>query len=130
VLGAFTWGPLAAGDAAPGDVAEVLRQLWGGPETLMVVSSDLSHYHDYETARRLDAVTAEAIERHDWSRLSQNAACGFLPIAGLLIEAERRGLTVRRLSLRNSGDAAGDRERVVGYGAWIFEEKGSAKRSV
>jgi AmmeMemoRadiSam system protein B len=98
----------------------VLRRLWGGPETLIVVSSDLSHYHDYETARRIDAATAGAIERGDWKDIGSDRACGFLPVAGLLIEAGRRGLRAQRLSLCNSGDTAGSRDRVVGYGAWMF----------
>jgi AmmeMemoRadiSam system protein B len=123
LLRRFAVVPLLVGDVAPIDVAAVLRRLWGGPETLIVVSSDLSHYHDYDTARRLDAATADAIERHDWAHLGPNEACGFLPIAGLLIEAARRGLPAQRLSLCNSGDAAGGRHRVVGYGSWIFEEK-------
>lgn len=124
----FAVVPLLVGDAAPKNVADVLRRLWGGPETLIVVSSDLSHYHDYDTARRLDAATADAIECHDWGYLGPNNACRFLPIAGLLIEAARRGLRAQRLSLCNSGDATGGRDQVVGYGAWIFEEKGAASR--
>jgi hypothetical protein len=113
--------PLLVGDAVPRQVAEVLRRLWGGPETLIVVSSDLSHYHGYEVARRLDAATAAAIERGDWGSLGPDQACGFLAVAGLLVEAEHRGLKARRLSLCNSGDTAGSRERVVGYGAWLLE---------
>jgi AmmeMemoRadiSam system protein B len=128
LLRAFAVVPLLVGDAAPKNVADVLRRLWGGPETLIVVSSDLSHYHDCDTARRLDAATADAIERHDWGHLGPNDACGFLPIAGLLIEAARRGLRAQRLSLCNSGDVAGGGDRVVGYGAWIFEEKCAAAR--
>ncbi len=120
VLASFQVVPLVVGDAASRDVAHVLRQLWGGPETLIVVSSDLSHYHSYETARRLDLATAAAIERGDWANLSPNQACGCLAVAALLVEAGRRGLTANRLSLCNSGDTAGSRERVVGYGAWMF----------
>ena len=120
VLVSFQLVPLVVGDATPQDVAHVLRQLWGGPETLIVVSSDLSHYHNYETARRLDLATAAAIERGDWASLGPTQACGCLPLAGLLVEAERRGLKARRLSLCNSGDTAGSRDRVVGYGAWMF----------
>jgi MEMO1 family protein len=122
----FAVVPLVIGDAAPRDVAEVLRRLWGGPETLIVVSSDLSHYHDYDTARRLDAATAAAIERGEWERLGPNQACGFLAVAGLLVEAGRRRLTPLRLSLCNSGDTVGSRDRVVGYGAWVVEETGVA----
>src|SRR5208282_4266676 len=120
VLPSFQVVPLVVGDAAPQDVAHVLRQLWLGRETLIVVSSDLSHYHSYEAARRLDASTAAAIEHGEWADLGPNQACGCLPVAGLLIEAERRGLHAQRLSLCNSGDTAGARDRVVGYGAWMF----------
>jgi MEMO1 family protein len=122
----FAVVPLVIGDAAPQHVAEVLRRLWGGPETLIVVSSDLSHYHDYDTARRLDAATAAAIERGDWESLGPNQACGYLAVAGLLVEAGRRRLTPQRLSLCNSGDTAGSRDRVVGYGAWAVEQTGAA----
>ena len=87
-----------------------------------MISSDLSHYHDYDTARRLDAATAAAIERGDWAQLGADNACGYLPVAGLLIEAARRGLAAQRLALCNSGDTAGGRDRVVGYNAWIWEE--------
>jgi MEMO1 family protein len=120
VLASFQVVPLVVGDAAPQDVSHVLRQLWGGSETLIVVSSDLSHYHSYETARRLDLATAAAIERGDWASLGPNGACGCLAVAGLLIEAGRRGLVARRLLLCNSGDTAGTRDQVVGYGAWMF----------
>ena len=122
-LSAFAAVPLLVGEANPEEVAEVLRRLWGGPETLVVVSSDLSHFHDHATARRLDAATAAAIEQGDWGGRGPGDACGFRAIAGLLVEARRRGLAARRIALCNSGDtAAGSRERVVGYGAWAFEE--------
>lgn len=124
LLPSFQVVPLVVGDATPHDVAHVLRRLWGGPETLIVVSSDLSHYHPYEAAQRLDAATAAAVERGDWANLGSNQACGCLAVAGLLIEAERRGLKARRLALRNSGDSAGSRDRVVGYGAWMFAATG------
>jgi MEMO1 family protein len=122
LLGSFALVPLLVGDADPQQVAEVLGRLWGEPDTLIVVSSDLSHYHDYDTARRLDAATAAAIERGEWGSLGPDWACGFLAVAGLLVEADRRGLAARRLALCNSGDTAGPRDRVVGYGAWIWEE--------
>lgn len=121
-LGDFALLPLLVGQADPHEVAAVLRRLWGGPETLIVISSDLSHFHDYGTARRLDAATAAAIERGDWASLGPGNACGFLAVGGLLIEAGRRGLATRRLALCNSGDTAGTPDRVVGYGAWSFEE--------
>jgi AmmeMemoRadiSam system protein B len=118
VLGNFALVPLLVGDAQPQEVAEALGRVWD--DALIVVSSDLSHYHDYDTARRRDAATAAAIERHDWAALGPNDACGFLAVAGLLKQAERRGLKPERLALCNSGDTAGPRERVVGYGAWAF----------
>jgi hypothetical protein len=121
-LGDFTLVPLLVGEATASDVGALLDHLWGGPETLIVVSSDLSHYHDYETARRLDAATALRIESGAWAELGPNDACGARPIAGLLVAAERRPLRARRLALCNSGDSAGGRDRVVGYGAWSFEE--------
>ena len=129
LLRSFTVAPLVVGEASPQETAEALRQLWGGPETLIVVSSDLSHFHDYDTAQRLDADTAAAIERGDWASLGPDDACGFLPVAGLLIEAGRRGLKARRLALRNSGDTAGARNRVVGYGAWVFDERAAPQTS-
>ena len=127
-LGEFTLVPLLVGDATAADVGALLDHLWGGPETLIVVSSDLSHFHDYETARRLDAATALGIERGAWAELGPDDACGALPIAGLLVAAERRGLKARRLALCNSGDSAGGRDRVVGYGAWSFEDTSGETR--
>ena len=112
--------PLLVGDAQREDVAAVLARLWGGEETVIIVSSDLSHYLDSDTARRRDGATADAIECGDSSQIGPDDACGFLPIAGLLLETRARGLPARRLDLRNSGDTAGSKDRVVGYGAWSF----------
>jgi AmmeMemoRadiSam system protein B len=120
VLGTFRLVPLVVGDADPDSTAEVIDLLWGGEETLIVVSSDLSHYHDYDTARRLDAATTTAIERLDPSAVHYDDACGRNPINGLLRVARRRRLTARTLDLRNSGDTAGPRDSVVGYGAYVF----------
>ena len=100
--------------------------LWGGPETVIVISSDLSHYLDYETAREIDAATCKAIETLDASAIGGAQACGRIPVAGLLTLARRRGLRATTLDLRNSGDTAGDRDRVVGYGAWMFTEDADA----
>jgi AmmeMemoRadiSam system protein B len=119
-LDAFRLVPLVVGDAAPEEVAEVLDLLWGGDETLVVVSSDLSHYYDYETARRLDAATSRAIEALRPEALDEESACGRVPARGLLVAARRRGLRARTLDLRSSGDTAGSRDRVVGYGAYAF----------
>jgi AmmeMemoRadiSam system protein B len=119
-LGAFAMVPLLVGDASPNEVGHVLARLWGGAETLIVISSDLSHYHDYETAKEIDAATAGMIERGDWAQIGSRNACGFLPVAGLLIEAAQHGHKAQRLALCSSGDTAGGRDRVVGYGAWGF----------
>ena len=108
------------GDAHPDEVAAVLDRLWGGPETRIVISSDLSHYLPYATAQQVDMGTAHAIERLDYSPLTGMHACGYLPIAGLITVARHRRLNAVRLDLRNSGDTAGPRDRVVGYGAWAF----------
>jgi AmmeMemoRadiSam system protein B len=119
VLGTFTLVPLAVGRATPDDVAAVLDGLWGGTETLIVVSSDLSHYHTYADAQRIDRDTADAILALS-PNLDHEQACGAVPINGLLTCARRRGLEPVLLDLRNSGDTAGDRLRVVGYASFAF----------
>ncbi len=121
VLDRFSLVPFVVGDASPEEVAEVLDLLWGGPETLIVISSDLSHYHDYATARRLDAATTRAIETLRPQDIGYDQACGRIPVNGLLALARRRGLQARTLDLRNSGDTAGSRDQVVGYGAYVFQ---------
>jgi AmmeMemoRadiSam system protein B len=120
VLGDFLLVPLVCGNARAEEVAEVLDVAWGGPETLIVISSDLSHYHDYETACELDQATTRAIEALDPGGLGSESACGRIPIRGALLAARRRGLQARTLDLRNSGDTAGPRDRVVGYGAYAL----------
>jgi len=120
MLDRFTLVPLVVGDADPALIAQALDALWGGPETLIVVSSDLSHFLDYAAARTIDQRSCTAIEQLDAAALSPEQACGCLPIRGLLTVAKRRGLSVETLDLRNSGDTAGPRDRVVGYGAWAF----------
>lgn len=122
----FTIVPLLVGSASAAEVAEVLQHLWNGPETRIIISSDLSHYHDYATARKLDQATAKSIVALEPDRLDENSACGRTPIRGLLLEARRRGLTADVVDLRNSGDTSGPRDRVVGYGAFTFVEKASA----
>jgi len=122
VLGDFQVMPMVVGEAAPDSVAEVLEALWGGPETLIVISSDLSHYLDYDSARKIDGQTCQAIEALDPSKIAREGACGRFPVGGLLAVARKRGLTVTTLDLRNSGDTAGPRDRVVGYGSWAFAE--------
>ena len=121
VLGEFSLVPLVVGEAAPAEVGEVLERLWGGPETLIVISSDLSHYHDYATAQQLDRATSRAIEALRYEDIGYEDACGRNPVNGLLYVARQRGLHVRTVDLRNSGDTAGARDRVVGYGAYVLE---------
>ena len=116
----FSVVPLVVGEASPHQVLEVLEALWGGDETLVVISSDLSHYHDYETARQIDGATSRAIEELREQDLSTTQACGCIPIQGLLQMARQRGLKARNVDLRNSGDTAGNRDQVVGYGAYVF----------
>jgi AmmeMemoRadiSam system protein B len=123
VLGSFAVLPVVVGGASGDDVAALLEALWGGPETLIVISSDLSHYYDYAAAKRRDADTAAAIERLDGGALDDESACGRIPIRGLLAVAQRRGLGCERLDLRSSGDTAGPRDQVVGYGAWAFRPR-------
>jgi MEMO1 family protein len=120
ILPRFTLVPILIGDASPHEVADVLGRVWNGPETVAVVSSDLSHFHEYESARRQDARTAAMVEAGCWQDLGPGEACGYLAIAGLLLQAPARGLKAQRLSLQNSGDTAGPRNSVVGYGAWLF----------
>ena len=126
VLGEFHLVPIVAGNAPPETVAAVFQALWGGPETLIVVSTDLSHYLDYAACQRTDAQTAAAIERLDADAFGPSQACGAVPTRGLLLAARQRGMTIERLDLRNSGDTAGGRDRVVGYGAWALYEPAAA----
>jgi AmmeMemoRadiSam system protein B len=119
VLNAFSLVPFAVGDASAADVAQVIDALWGGPETLIVISSDLSHYHPYAVARHIDRGTTDTILALS-PTLVHEQACGATPINGLLLCAKQRGLTPALVDLRNSGDTAGDRSRVVGYASFTF----------
>ncbi|CAA9892736.1 conserved hypothetical protein [Candidatus Methylobacter favarea] len=113
--------PLVAGDASPEQVSQVIDMLWGGEETLIVISSDLSHYHDYRAAQQLDKSTSAAIEQLQYEQLAFDSACGKVPVSGLLKLAREKSLTIKNIDLRNSGDTAGDKSRVVGYGAYVIE---------
>ncbi|MGP1677438.1 MAG: AmmeMemoRadiSam system protein B [Burkholderiales bacterium] len=119
VLGEFGLVPLAVGAATASEVAEVIEKLWGGEETLIVISSDLSHYHAYDEARAIDRRTASAILEFS-TDIDHEQACGATPVAGMLLAARRHGLNAQLLDLRNSGDTAGGRARVVGYGSFAF----------
>lgn len=120
-LSNFKLVPIVAGDASPHQVSQVLDMLWGGDETLIVISSDLSHYHDYATAQKLDRHTSDLIEALDYHTLSSKAACGKVPVGGLLKLLREKSLQIKTIDLRNSGDTAGDKYRVVGYGAYVVE---------
>ena len=121
VLDDFTLVPLAVGHATPQAVAEVIDLLWGGPETLIVISSDLSHFLPYATANQVDRDTCQHILQLD-SLIQPDQACGAFPLNGLLLTARQRGLTPQLINYCNSGDTAGDKQRVVGYAAFAFYE--------
>ncbi len=120
VLGEFTTLALATGDVAPEAVTDVLDQTIGAPGVIGVISSDLSHYLDYETACRRDAHTAEAITGLRPQDLTADDACGRTAVQAALLLAQRRGWSCRLLALGNSGDTVGSMGRVVGYGAFAI----------
>jgi len=120
ILGDFTLLPVLVGDADPVEVKRVLNQCWGGPETMIVISSDLSHFHDYETAEQMDRHTTAAIEDLQPEGVGLEDACGRLAINGLLLAAREKGLQVKTVARCNSGDTGGSRQSVVGYGAYVF----------
>ncbi len=120
-LGAFSLVPLAVGRATSGEVAAVLQRLWGGPETLIVVSTDLSHYHAYDKARAIDAATLAKIAAFA-TDIDHEEACGATPLTGLLKLSKAKGLSIRLLGACNSGDTAGGKDRVVGYSSFALHE--------
>lgn len=126
-LGDFSLVPLAVGSATEAEVGEVLERLWGGPETLIVISTDLSHYHAYDDAKRIDEDTLARIARLE-PGLNHQQACGATPLNGLLALARRKTLSIRRLAACNSGDGAGSRDRVVGYAAFALEDAATVSR--
>ena len=119
VLDDFQLVPIVVGVCPASEVKAVLEALWGGEETMIVVSSDLSHFHPYDEARGIDASTTARIEARE-TTLEGEEACGVYALNGLLLAAKARGMHVRTLDLRNSGDTAGDKRRVVGYGAYAL----------
>lgn len=120
VLDNFRLVPLVVGEATADEVAEVLEVAWGGDETLIIISSDLSHYHSYSEAQQMDRATCHAIETMRPESIIYEGACGRNPVMGLLQVARRKGLSAHTLDLRNSADTSGSKESVVGYGAWSF----------
>ncbi len=120
MLDSFEIVPIVAGEASAEQVSQVLEMLWGGDETLIVISSDLSHYHPYARAQQMDKATSDAIEQLDYQLLGAESACGKVPVSGLLKLAQKKALSVATIDLRNSGDTAGDKASVVGYGAYVI----------
>ena len=119
VLGDFALIPIAAGSALTEEVAQVIERLWGGPETLFVISTDMSHYHAYDDAKRIDSATIERIEAFA-ADLNYEQACGATGLNGLLSVARGKGLSIKRLAACNSGDTAGSKARVVGYSSFAL----------
>jgi len=119
ILDDFELTPLVVGDCAAQDVAKLLDSIWGKSDTLVVISSDLSHYHSYTTAKQLDQKTSLAIEHCQPENITYEDACGRQPLNGLLTLAKQKKLSIDTIDLRNSGDTAGDKGRVVGYGAYV-----------
>lgn len=118
-LDEFSLVPFVIGKASADEVAEVLDLLWTNDETLVVVSSDLSHYKPYAIAQAIDGETSEMIEGCQWQQLSGERACGYCGIRGLLKVAKERGLNIKAVDLRNSGDTSGSKGQVVGYGSYV-----------
>jgi len=123
MLGDFTLVPLAVGMASVQEVAEVLERLWGGPETLIVISTDLSHYHSYEEARRIDRSTITRIAGFA-TDIGHEEACGATPLNGFLFLSKKKNLSLRLLGACNSGDTAGGKAQVVGYSAFALTDGG------
>jgi hypothetical protein len=124
----FTLLPMAVGRTEPAEVAELIDLAWATPGTLVVVSTDLSHYLPAEEARAIDARTAGLVVAGDVTGLGPDMACGVHPLAGLMLAARRRGFSIQLLDLRSSADTAGDPDRVVGYGAFAVVEAGEERR--
>ena len=120
VLDYFEIAPFIVGDCQSSDVASIIEKLWGADDTLIVISSDLSHFLDYDSCVAKDHITAQAINNLQYKDLAYNDACGRTPVKALLRVADQKHLTIQQVDLRNSGDTAGSKDRVVGYGSWLF----------
>jgi hypothetical protein len=123
VLGDFKLVPLVVGDSSNEEIVQVLDTLWGGPETLIVISTDLSHFLDYDEANAIDTRTCHMIEQLNSEDISRDQACGRIPLKGFLSLAKHKSMRVETLGMNNSGDTAGSKDRVVGYGSWAFYEQ-------
>ena len=120
LLGSFQLLPFVVGEVSPEEVAQVLERLWEGEDTVIIVRSDLRHFLSHTEATKLDALTAQAVLRLHPQDLQYEQACGRIPMAGLLLKARQVGLVPQCVDLRNSGDTAGPRDQVVGYGSFVF----------
>ena len=120
VLNEFTLIPLVVGDVERHEVAKVIDLFWGDQNTLFVISTDLSHYHSYNEAKNMDRKTSDAIENLKAEQIGYDDACGRNGLKGMITVAEEKQLSIDTLDLRNSGDTAGDKNRVVGYGAYVI----------
>lgn len=121
VLDEFTLMPLVVGDTAPEAISKIIESLWEKSNTLIVVSSDLSHYQNYNTAKELDSTTSRNIEKMNNQAIQYSDACGRNAVNGLIDFAKNHKLTAKTIDLRNSGDTAGEKDKVVGYGAYVFD---------
>jgi AmmeMemoRadiSam system protein B len=123
VLNDFSLLPLLVGEASPEQVATALATFWDDPRSLLLISSDLSHFLSYQQAQQVDRKTCQAIEAMDISAIHNDQACGNRAVKGLLTLAKEKQMEVITLGLCNSGDTAGDHSRVVGYGSWAFVDR-------
>lgn len=114
----FSLLPIVVGQIDAATVSEILESIWGGDETLIIISSDLSHFHPYDIARKIDDETAMAIQSYNMEKIGPEQACGCMPLNGMLHLAKKKAMRIVNYELKNSGDTAGDKSRVVGYGAW------------
>ncbi len=130
LIGNFKLVPILAGGVSGDEVATVLESLWGNESTRFLVSTDLSHFHNYEKAKQIDLKTAQAIEAMNPIEISESQACGHIPLKGMLLAAKRKGLSIKRIELKNSGDTISKKDKVVGYGSWaIFSKEEYPKKN-
>ncbi|MDV7340206.1 AmmeMemoRadiSam system protein B [Terasakiella sp. A23] len=120
ILSDFTLLPIVVGQASPEEVADALEAVWGGEETLIIISTDLSHFLEYDACNKLDSKTVDAIQNFNPAQIGNSQACGRIPVKGMLESARARGMEITTLDVRNSGDTAGNKDRVVGYGSWML----------
>ena len=124
-LDEFSIIPMVVGKAKLQTLRQIVDLLWDGPETLFIISTDLSHFHDYSTAVEIDEQTCQMIENHQWKTLEGRRACGYLGVSAILSAAESRNLDIIRLNKQNSGDISGNPDKVVGYASFVVVEKNS-----